>query len=85
MFARCNKILEELTHASDFKIIQWTNISKNVAHSFLRYLYTGVLNLEIDTFVEWNEAKSIAEKYGLALWKCFVESLRDDYDQTIFD
>ena len=78
-------MLEEVTQAKgNWKIIQWSNISVNVVKSFLRYLYGGFMELELETLEEWYQAKEIGLKYELELWQNFVESIRHEFDQTIF-
>ena len=77
-------MLDGVTHTNDNiqKILQWTDISTNVARSFFSFLYSGKLNLDLETFEEWNEAKILGEIYDFKLWRCYVESLRDEFDQT---
>ena len=88
LLARCKEMLNNVTQVKDGEIIrktiQWTNISKKVAMSFLKYLYSGVLELDLESysFEEWEEARSIGQIYEMELWNYLIESLRDDFDQT---
>ena len=87
---RCAELLEEVTRANGSEgknskeIIQWSNVSVNVARSFMRYLYGGYLDLELESLDEWDQAKNIGEKYELELWQKYVETIKEDFDQTMF-
>ena len=85
ILARCKDVLDEVVSGNvgeiPWKILQWSNISINVAIGFLNFLYSGVLDLELKSFEEWEQAKLIGQKYGLDLWISFIESLKDCYDQ----
>ena len=63
------------------KIIQWTDISINVAEPFLRYLYNGYLDIDLGTLEldEWYQAKAIGEKYELEIWNNHVESFKEEF------
>ena len=85
IFVRCKVILDELTQVEiDQKVwdfLHWSEISFNVASGFLRYLYSGIFDLQLNSFDEWNQAKSFGLSYGLNSWNSYVESLKDCVDQ----
>ena len=84
-FVRCPRILDELTQSKIgeklWNVLNWSSVSKNVAIGFLNYLYSGLWDVELNSFDEWKQAKSIGLKYNLDWWNSYVESLKDDIDQ----
>ena len=87
LLARCKAILDELTpttfNGDLWNILQWTHISRNVAVGFFNYLYGGVFDLNLELVEQWEEAKLIGLKYGLDKWTSYVQSLKNDFDQSI--
>ena len=86
-WVRCQGIFEELSQAkideTTWNILHWTDISINVATGFLNYLYCGIFDLYLNSFEDWQQAKSFGQKYGLVRWNSYVESLKDDCEQPI--
>ena len=87
LFVRCSRILDELTKAKigeiPWDVLNWSGISKNVAIGFLRYLYSGIWDVELNSFEDWEQAKSIGRKYDLDWWSSYVESFKDGIDQPL--
>ena len=87
IWARCKEVLDEVVSGNvgeiPWKILQWSNISMNVAVGFLNFLYSGVLQLDLNSFEEWEQAKSIGQKYKMDVWNNFVESLKDCIHQPL--
>ena len=84
LLARCKAILDELALSGNpWKLLQWTHISRNVAVGFFNYLYGGVFDLNLELVEQWEEAKLIGLKYGLDKWTSYVQSLKNDFDQSI--
>ena len=50
----------------------------------MRYLYTGYLDFDVETLVEWNQAKMIGEKYEFEYWNNYVESIKDEFNWTSY-
>ena len=65
------------------QIIQWTNISFNVAKSFMRYVYGGFFDLELETADEWSQAKYLGDKFDFESWNNYIETLKDEYNQIL--
>ena len=80
--------MDELTQAKigeiSWNVLNWSGVSKNVAIGFLNYLYSGIWNLELNSFDDWEQAKSIGQKYHMDKWSSYVESLKDDLDQPFY-
>ena len=78
LFVRCKAIMNDLVEENDSKqMISWPNVSKEVARSFLRYLYSGILELELETPEDFKDAEYLSQTYPtLKPWVEFVQSIK---------
>ena len=77
LFVRCKDIFNEIIEENDSKkILSWPNISKNVAKSFFKFLYSGKLELELESPQEFQEVQYLCKNYpSLKTWVSFIENI----------
>ena len=82
LFARCKEICDQVIEANGSKYLEiWSHLSKKVVLSFLSYLYSGKLDLELDTSDDLDAAKYFNLEYPhLGIWKSY--RLGNYIDQT---
>ena len=87
LVARCKIQPEEVLEANGHKYLErWSDLSKKVVKSFLSYLYSGTIDLELNSTEDLNSAKFFYKNYShLEGWKLYIKSIiaENQDDQTL--
>ena len=86
LVTRCNIQSDEVIEANGRKYLErWSHLSKKVVKSFLSYLYSGIIDLDLNSMEDLNSAKFFYKTYThLESWKLYIKSIiaENQDDQT---
>ena len=87
LFVRCKEALSEMIEENQSKrILSWANVSKHVAKSFLKYLYSGKLELELESPQDYQDAQYLCKSYPkLKTWVSFITNIKCPDNGGFFD
>ena len=75
-----------MIEANGLKYLEkWSHLNKKVVKSFLEYLYSGTIDLELNSTDDLNSAKYFYKTYShLESWKLYIKSIiaENQEDQT---
>ena len=79
---RCEKICNDIIEVKGIKYLEtWSHLTKNVVESFLSYVYSGIIDIELVSHEDLESAKYFCKTYpNLYGWKLFIE--KNYIDQT---
>jgi len=77
LVARCKIDPDEVLEANGHKYLErWSHLSKRVVKSFLSYLYSGKVDLNLNSNEDFESAKYFYQNYGhLEGWKLYIKSI----------
>ena len=81
--ARCKKICYEIIEAKGTKFLEiWSHLTRNVVESFLSYLYSGIIDVELVSNDDLESAMYFCKNYpDLQNWKLFIVKNYIDQNQ----
>ena len=87
LFVRCKEALNEIIEENQSKrILSWANVSKNVAKSFLKYIYSGKLEIELESPQDYEDAQCLCKNYPkLKTWVTFITNIKCPDNGGFFD
>ena len=79
---RCEGISEEIIEVNGSKYHErWSHLSKKVVVSFLNYIYSGIVDLELTSLEDLESAKYFYQNYpNLESWKLYTKSIIAEND-----
>ena len=79
---RCEGISEEIVDVNGTKYHErWSHLSKKVVTSFLTYLYSGIVDLELTSLEDLESVKYFCQNYPkLESWKFYTKSIIAEND-----
>ena len=77
LVARCKIDPEEVLEVNGHKYLErWSHLSKTVVKSFVSYLYSGTVDLNLNSLEDLESAKYFCKNYcHLEGWKLYIKSI----------
>ena len=82
LYARCKKICDDIVTINESKYLEmWSHLSKKVVVSFISYIYSGIIDLELISSEDISSAKYFSENYpDLEGWGLYVKNFIDQIE-----
>ena len=79
LVTRCKEISQGIIEVNGTKYLErWSHLSPNVVMSFVSYLYSGIIELELITSEDLESAIYFSKNYPeLISWRSYVENYID--------